>query len=160
MIMVGVGDLAAAAGPDEQIRTLALGSCIAVALYDPQTRCAGMVHVALPASAIQPDRARTLPGYFADTGIPELLKRMRDAGASASPGRYVVKLAGGANVCDARRTFDIGERNREGVEAALKKYSMNVRAADLGGTFSRSVLMDCDTGRVKLSSPARDDWEI
>ncbi len=53
------------------LRTL-LGSCVGVALFDRRLRIGGLAHVVLPRSRGQVDQ----PGKFADTAIPELMKRM------------------------------------------------------------------------------------
>ena len=75
--MLGVGDYGATKEQGGIIRTMALGSCVAVMILDRGTRCVGMDHVALPESSVSPDRARQLPGYFADTGIPALIEIMK-----------------------------------------------------------------------------------
>ena len=92
-IVIGVGGLGASNTRGTTIKTYALGSCVAVVLLDPQTRTVGMVHVALPDSTIRPEKVASLPGYFADTGIPALLQEMRKCGTRGPQG-LIVKLAG------------------------------------------------------------------
>jgi chemotaxis protein CheD len=68
LIVLGVGDFEASNKPEDTIKTYALGSCVGVVMVDPKARIAGMIHVALPDSNINPAKAKQHPGYFADTG--------------------------------------------------------------------------------------------
>ena len=157
-IFVGVGEIGVARQPGEVLKTMALGSCVAVVLLDATRRIIGMDHVALPDSSISPERARERPGYFADTGIPALLAAMAKAGARRDS--LIVKLMGGAAVLDPNSTFNIGKRNALAIKKILWSHRMGAIAEDLGGTISRTVMVDVDTGRVVLSSPGRPNWEI
>jgi chemotaxis receptor (MCP) glutamine deamidase CheD len=60
-LMLGVGDYGATKEQGGVIRTMTLGSCVAVMILDQGTRCVGMDHVALPESTVSPDRANQLP---------------------------------------------------------------------------------------------------
>jgi chemotaxis protein CheD len=157
-IFVGVGEIGVARQPGEVLKTMALGSCVAVVLLDKATRIIGMDHVALPESSISPERARERPGYFADTGIPALLAAMAKVGARRES--IIVKLMGGAAVLDPNNTFNIGKRNALAIKKILWSQRMGAVAEDLGGTISRTVAVDVDKGRVVLSSPGKPDWEI
>ncbi|MBW1792252.1 MAG: chemotaxis protein CheD, partial [Deltaproteobacteria bacterium] len=111
--ILGVGDFGASNTPGDIVKTFALGSCVAVIMLHAKTKCVGMVHVALPDSSIDTtNKAQTKPGYFADTGIPSLIKLMQSMGCKG-PGRnggLTVKIAGGANVMACNDTFQIGKR--------------------------------------------------
>ena len=160
-LMLGVGCYGATVAEGGTIKTMALGSCIAVMILDRATRCIAMVHVALPDSAVSPDRAKQLPGYFADTGIPVLLKEIqRVAGTISRPSDLIVKLAGGANVTDPNNTFNIGKRNALAIKKILWQHGMGPIAEDLGGFHSRTVTLYRDTGKIILSCPGKPDWQI
>ena len=73
-IVVGIGELAVAEG-ESSIVTHALGSCVAVCIWEPIARGGGMLHLLLPESRINPGRADRQPAAFADTGIPLLFQR-------------------------------------------------------------------------------------
>lgn len=60
--------------PGTVLVTYSLGSCIAVAIYDPLVRVGGMLHFMLPDSELDPEKAQNNPFMFADTGIPSLFK--------------------------------------------------------------------------------------
>ena len=156
-LLLGGGELGATSHPGG-IRTLALGSCVAVILLDPKTGCVGMDHVALPDSKVSPDKRKTRPGYFADTGIPELIESMK--GAGAAPGQYRVKLVGGAAVMDPNSTFNIGKRNVLAIKKVLWRFGMGALAEDVGGQISRTVRVEAGAGAVTISSPGRPDWGL
>lgn len=160
MRILGVGELGATGVSGDGVKTLALGSCVAVLMMDPASHCVGMDHVALPDSSVSPERAQTLPGYFADTGMPALLDAMKQAGANTATRKYIVKLVGGANVMDSNNTFNIGKRNVLAIKKQLWKFGMGAVAEDVGGRLSRTVRVDVDTGLVIVSSPGRDDYEV
>jgi chemotaxis protein CheD len=46
-VPVRIGDVKVAAGPSV-LFTIGLGSCVAVALYDPERRIGGLAHAMLP----------------------------------------------------------------------------------------------------------------
>lgn len=159
-IILGIGDLDATKTPGDSIKTLGLGSCVAVIILDPSTHCIAMDHVALPESSTSPERALQKPGHFADTGIPALLERMKIVGADPNPRNKIVKLVGGANVMDPKNTFNIGKRNVLAIKKVLWQLGMGAIAEDIGGSISRTVTVDVDSGRVRITSPAKEGWEI
>ncbi len=159
IVYVGVGEYATSKSSDEIVKTLALGSCVAVVLLDPINRAVGLLHVALPESSINKKRAAEKPGMFADTGIDTILQEMGKNGYKPG-GRLIVKLAGGASIMDPNNTFNIGKRNILAVRKCLWHYKLGAVAEDIAGTISRSVSVNLKTGKVILSSPGRGDWEL
>lgn len=160
-LLLGIGHLGATVAEGGIIKTMALGSCIAVMILDRRTRCIAMDHVALPDSSVSPEKAKQLPGYFADTGISALLNEIRRvAGSVSRPTDLIVKLAGGANVADPNNAFNIGKRNALGIKKVLWQHGMGPIAEDLGGFHSRTVTMFRDTGDIVLSSPGKTDWRL
>jgi chemotaxis protein CheD len=142
--------------PGDIIKTHALGSCVAIIILDPATRTIGMAHVALPDSKVHPARAEKLPGYFADTAVPALMKEMAAVGAGANPQKMIVKLTGGANVMDKNNTFNIGKRNVLAIKKELWQHRMGARKEDVGGSLSRTVTVNMDDGKVVVNSPGRE----
>ncbi len=159
VIYVGIGDYAASKVPEQTIKTLALGSCVAVIMLDTRQRTVGMLHVALPDSCINKEKASTKPGMFADTGIPRLIEEMQKLGYNGN-NRLVIKLAGGASIMDPNQTFNIGKRNILAVRKCLWQHKFGAIAEDIGGNFSRSVSIDIKTGKVLITSPGRGGWEL
>jgi len=159
VVMIGLGGIAVSNTPGEVIKTMGLGSCVGVICVSPCRKVAGMVHVVLADSSIAPEKARSVPGYFADTGIPELLSMMRKYGVESNS-EMIVKLAGGANVMDSNGYFNIGKRNILSVRKHLWRNRLAPRAEDVGGSLSRTVWVEVDTGRIFIHSPGRGEWEL
>lgn len=143
--------------PGDEIKTFALGSCIAVMMYDTKLHIAGMIHIALPDSSIDPEKGKERPGYFADVGIPLMIEDMKKLGAVRQNVR--IKLAGGASVMDDKGLFDIGKRNLLAAKKILWKSSLGATAEDTGGDISRTVTLYVDTGGTLITSGQRQ-WEI
>src|ERR1043165_1098889 len=72
---VGLGELHVLR--EGELVAYSLGSCVAICLYDPLVKVAGMAHVVLP--AVPEKGAGTAPGKFADTAVPALLAAMEKA---------------------------------------------------------------------------------
>jgi len=157
---LGIGEYGVVNKPGDVIKTHALGSCVAIIMLDPATRSVGMVHVALPESKVHPDRAKKLPGYFADTAIPALLEEMRSHGAAQNLRKLIVKLTGGANVMDRNNTFNIGKRNVLAIKKGLWSERMGAVAEDVGGNISRTVTVAINDGKVVVTSPGREPANI
>jgi chemotaxis protein CheD len=98
--ILGVGAVGVTKDPGSTLKTFALGSCVAVILFDPAQRAIGMAHIALPRSKTNPERAKQSPGYFADTGLELLFEQMATLGCDPGGKGMVVKLVGGAKVLD------------------------------------------------------------
>ncbi|MDY6905008.1 MAG: chemotaxis protein CheD [Thermodesulfobacteriota bacterium] len=159
-LIIGIGEYDATNTTDTVLKTFALGSCVAVILLHPPTRTIGMAHVAFPESKADPVRCKELPGYFVDTAIPVLIDRMNAVSGNAKAKGYRVKLAGGAKVMDPNGLFNIGNRNVLAVKKSLWKYGLGPVAEDIGGAISRTVAVHVNTGKIVISSPGRDNWNI
>ena len=156
-IHVGIGELGVSANREDVIRTFALGSCVAVIAYDTVNKVAGLVHVALPDAAINPQKAREKPGHFASSGMPALMDALKQAAAAQSS--LVIKLVGGANIMDDHNRFDIGRRNVLAIRKHLWKLGLGTIAEDIGGNISRTVTVSVATGEVVLSSAGKQ-WSL
>jgi chemotaxis protein CheD len=147
-IIVGMADCRIADGGGAVLATFALGSCIGLVIYDPQTKVGGMLHFMLPDSSIDPDRGKANPYMFADTGIPRLLEQVYGRGAVKR--RLVVRAAGGAQMMDQENVFEIGKRNYLAMRKILWKSGILLHAEAVGGVRSRTVRLDTATGRMWL----------
>ena len=154
---VGIGEWVVSTEASDVIKTYALGSCVAVLIYDSRLTIAAMIHIALPDSKVDPLKARTLPGYFADTGLPVMIEEMKKLGALR--GHVWVKLAGGASVMDPGGFFDIGKRNILAAKRILWGSSLGPVAEDTGGSISRTVSLAVADGTTTISS-GQKTWTI
>src|SRR5687768_10744511 len=109
--IIGIADMKISAKPDDSLITYALGSCLGITAYDPVAKVGGMIHIMLPLSSVNPQKAKENPFMFVDTGVPELFRACYKAGAVKQ--RLVVKVAGGASTHqnDKEDQFQIGKRN-------------------------------------------------
>lgn len=148
--VVGVGELAISNNRDASISTYALGSCIAVAAYDSQTRSGGIIHIMLPDSSLSPDKAQRQPAMFADTGLPLLLQRLNEFNVERRNLRAFV--AGGASIISGSDMFKVGERNIEAVKKAVTSLALPVIKTDIGGVNNRSLQLALETGTVMLKT--------
>jgi chemotaxis protein CheD len=152
-IVVGIGEFAVSDRPSDVIVTHALGSCIAVCVFDPERQVAGMLHFLLPESRINPQRALEQPAAFADTGIPLLFQAAYKLGAEKT--RCRVSLIGGAEVA-AHHTagpcvFNIGRRNQLAAKNTLWRNGVLIDREDTGGKTIRTVHLWVADGRLQIS---------
>lgn len=146
--MVGMAEIHVSTGP-AQFTCLGLGSCIGLALLDPQAKVTGMIHIMLPAAF--PDRPVDKVGKFADTGITELIDRLKKIGAV--PSRLIAAYCGGAQVFqmgNGESKMDIGIRNAAAVQEILKKLNIKVVAQDVGGNSGRTMIYDSESGNITV----------
>lgn len=149
-LIVGIGEYKVSSNPSDIIKTFALGSCVAVILYDKVRKIAGLLHVALPDSTVDKPKSLVLPGFFADTGLPLLVREFVQLGSNRN--QSWIKLVGGATVMDPNGVFDIGKRNILAIRKILWKNNLGAIAEDVGGDYSRTVSVTVDTGEIKISS--------
>lgn len=150
-VVVGVGDMGVSNNVQITLSTYALGSCVAVVVYDPDAKVGGLLHLMLPDSTISPSKATSQPAMFADTGMPLLFRSL--TGLRAEFDRLRIFLAGGANVlCDAD-TFRIGERNIQAASDYLARHGLAIWHRSLGGSINRTVHLNVGTGDVTLKTP-------
>jgi chemotaxis protein CheD len=130
----------------EQLRTIGLGSCIAVVVLAPTQRLAALAHCMLPAG----ETGNESPEKFVDSAVPSLLSLLHTAGATAP---FAAALVGGASMFPGVTTAfvrDIAGANIAAARDALAVASIPVRGEDVGGCVGRSVLVDAATQRVMV----------
>lgn len=158
IVSVGLGELAVSDRPGDEIKTYGLGSCIAVVIYDRKRRIGGLLHVVYPESSVNEKRAIEQPGYFADTGVPLILRKMGLPG-NANKRDILIRLTGGANMMDAEGRFNIGKRNLLAVKRELWKAGLGVYAEDAGGTISRTTWIDVGSGEMAIANGS-NKWTL
>lgn len=156
-LVVGIGDCQVTSDLTASIITYALGSCIAIAVYDPVSRVGGMLHYLLPESKLDPVKAVHSPFMFADTGIPELFHRVYALGAVKS--RLRVVAVGGAQVL-ASEAFQIGKRNQLAMKKILWRAGVLLHHEDTGGSDSRTVRLEMATGALYMKTAGGREVQI
>jgi chemotaxis protein CheD len=149
--VVGVSDLHISSNINEVIITYALGSCLGIAVYDPIVRVGGLLHVMLPLSKADPEKARRKPAMYVDSGLNLLLNGMYDIGAKKN--NLIISVAGGASM--KRKTaddyFKIGKRNFTVFRKILWKNGFMIANQDVGGMKSRTMALRLSDGVVTIN---------
>ncbi len=112
----------------------ALGSCVAVAIYDGENEIAGMAHVLLGKGKKQRKGKTAL---YADKAIDRMVKEIRKSGGKRK--NLEAKIAGGASMFSSQSNGDVGRKNVEAVIKELKDRDIPITGKDIGGTHARNV---------------------
>lgn len=150
---VRMGQIAVASA-DEVLAAIGLGSCIALALLDPQVHVAGLAHILLP----EPSGRSGDPGRYATTAAPALLEEVVRAGAARR--RLIAKMAGGASMFEGlspNGVMAVGKRNAAAVRLVLEQLDIPLVAEDVGGNWGRTIHLQASDGRLIVSNVLRDD---
>lgn len=149
--VVGVSDWKVSNDIRETIITYALGSCLGIVLYDPVVCVGGLVHVMLPMSKADPEKAKNKPAMYVDTGFAELLEDCYDLGAEKN--RLKIYVAGGASMKFEHKEdyFKIGQRNFTTLRKFLWKNGFMINFQDVGGHISRTMTLRVSDGLVTIN---------
>ena len=132
-----------------------VGSCVAICLYDPMAKIAGMAHVMLPKNNTA-DQTPKPEGKFVDVAIKVLLERLVANGAKQS--RLKAKMAGGASVFQSegnKNVFNIGVRNVDAIRAILTEKKIPILSEDVGEKGGRWVIFDVGSGTMTIKDRAK-----
>lgn len=144
--LVGVADMKLSDQPGDVVATYALGSCIGIAIHDPEAGVGGILHYMLPDSSVSPVRAARSPWMFGDMAIPAFFRAAYELGAAKT--RLVVKAAGGAQLLDDREFFAIGKRNHTMMRKLFWQNGVLIGGEHVGGTTSRTLYLEVGSGRT------------
>jgi chemotaxis protein CheD len=142
------------AGNPTKLICLGLGSCLGIALYEPQAKIGGLAHAMLP--RFQEGRNKSNLAKYVDTSIVLMVHEITERGGKKNNIR--AKLAGGARMFSAVADvsmLDIGNRNIKAARDTLKKESIRIVAESLGGTCGRTIHFDLKTGKIEVRSTGK-----
>jgi chemotaxis protein CheD len=152
-VTVGMAELRAVMAP-EKLAVHGLGSCVAVALYDPEAKVAGLAHAMLPSAAGSAASSGEKPGKFCDQAVPALLAHMEALGAQRE--RIYARIVGGATMFSfpgARSAPPaLGERNLQAARQALAAAGITIKAEEAGGSLGRSLELEPTDGSLTVWS--------
>lgn len=143
------GHLHACAEPTE-ITTI-LGSCVAVALHDPDARVGGLNHYLLtaPAGEEQPS------GRYASFAIPKLVEDLQHLGARKSS--LLAKVYGGGNVLNNVKIGEgVGQNNVNAAIEALGAMGIPIVEKNVLGRVGRRVVLNTADFTVQHSFQNED----
>jgi len=129
------------------LRSLAIGSCVVIAAYDPKKRLGAMAHVMLPGYSPQKSDPGEKTKYAADA-IDYLLLQLTQAGTKIP--NIVTFLVGAGNVLQ-KKDDTICKNNIRSITELLKEKQISVKAAVLGGTKRKSVFLDIDNAYISYT---------
>ncbi len=159
--VVGVSDLKVSNNINDIIITHALGSCLGITAYDSVAKVGGMVHVMLPLSKADPQKAAMKPAMYVDTGFSLLLKEVYKLGAQKR--NLEINVAGGASMKQnaGEDYFKIGQRNFTTFRKLLWKNDFIIANQQVGGSISRTMVLEMNSGlvtinKVPLNSPQKN----
>ncbi|MBI3633287.1 MAG: chemotaxis protein CheD [Candidatus Vogelbacteria bacterium] len=121
----------------------ALGSCVAVILYDQERKIGGLAHVMLPSTY---DHVDGHDLKYASHAIKELMRQMDELGAHLEA--IKARLVGGALMI--RGGPDVGKDNIEAIKKILDTLGIQIIGERLGGEKGRTVFFDLSTGEVHV----------
>ncbi|MFD2616866.1 chemotaxis protein CheD [Terrilactibacillus laevilacticus] len=160
MILVGLSEIKLA-NKEESLRTIGLGSCVGVIIFDVDKTIAGMAHIMLPESKIAKPGSRFLLGKFADTAIPELVKLIGSYDIPIT--RLRSKMAGGAEMFKGSRLTmmgSIGQRNIKAIKEQLHRFDIPIIAEDVGGHSGRTIEFYTHSSILSIRTVNRDEKQI
>lgn len=150
-ILVEMGKLAVARAP-YILRAIGLGSCVAVVLYDQESKIGGLAHVVFPF------RKKSLKSIdstkYTDIAINTMVYEMEQTGARLNSVK--AKVFGGANmfpdIITANTHMDIGKQNIRAVRNELKLHNIEIIVEEVGGYRGRTVSFDTSDGSVEVKT--------
>ena len=153
LLSIGIGGYASSRDTSDTLFTSSLGSCVAICFYDKQLSMAGLAHVQLPDSAINPRPNPKKPACFADRAVTLMLDDFQQHGSDLSLACYLI---GGASMTskhlDAPDYFNIGAQNTSACKSLLQEAGIKITAEDLGGHRPRSVHFQVEDGSLNVVS--------
>jgi chemotaxis protein CheD len=145
---VPIGEFKVSKDQEVQLVTVT-GPCVALALYDPEARVAGLLHVVQPGR-----RAARRPGdrnaFYADTGVPLLVDEIVKLGARRD--RLQATVVGGAMGLPPGNFGDLGRLNVEGVTGRLQEMGISMVVREVLGQMARRISLTVSTGLVSIET--------
>lgn len=153
-ILIRPDELAVSEG-DAVLMSLALGSSLAICMYDPNRKIGGMVHSLLPHchSGIvrEADKLR-----YVDSSVQALCDALLARGAVLADIR--AKLAGGARIfsfTQAEWQKEVGRENILWARQKLQELEIPLVSEDTGENYGRSVYFHTADGRLAIETVNR-----
>ena len=150
VIVIRSSELAVSRNP-AVIKTIGLGSCVGVTLYEERRKVGGMAHIMLPKNRKEKHLSVRDAAKFADAAIDLLIRRMLRM--HAGKGMIKAKVFGGANMFPhiiKSEEVSIGYQNVTATMEALAGHGIPVVAGETGGDFGRTLVFDLKDGLVTV----------
>lgn len=144
------------------IKTMSLGSCVAIVIHDHENQVGGMAHAMLPSRKGAPNdvveearasiRSNEAVAKYADEGVIRLFEELKKMGAKQES--LKAKLVGGSKMFRFLSGDDhgIGFRNAEAARKQLLLLGIPVESEDVGGSVGRSAEFNIENGLVEITT--------
>jgi chemotaxis protein CheD len=145
---VGMSDMVVAT-KGNVLRSVGIGSCLVITLYDPVHRVGALAH-SMMVKPKAPDPSRPL--RYVGPSIEEMVKVLEKKGVSKQ--QLEAKLIGGASMFKVfeKNPNSIGRQNVRAAKRKLMQEGIKIISNDTGGTVGRSVTFDLNTGNVEVET--------
>lgn len=143
MILKQIGIDEVIVGGEKDILGTTLGSCVAIALWDPQRKIGGLNHYLLPDDMRRGADGRTGLSHGV---IESLIQAMLSEGTQLSQLEAVV-IGGAESSFDH---YQVGSKNLSIAKAMLKAYGIEPVKVSGGGYYSRKVQFYVGEGKVVI----------
>lgn len=140
-----MGELQVAKSPVNLI-TQGVGSCLIVALYDPNLKIGGLAHTMLAGLPHSMDGEQKDTRYVV-TAIEEMLRQMEHLGSKRK--KIESKLIGAANMFPDIES-DMGKKIVLSAKEKLKKEDIALIGESTGGSVGKSVEFSTTSGIVTI----------
>lgn len=153
IVKVGISDYKITHAPNELV-TIGLGSCIGIAMYEPETKVGGLIHIMLPESKGFKDTSKW--EKFADLALPKVAMEIQE---QTNKQKLVAKIAGGASMFSFQsesKSTQIGERNINAVKNTLVELGIPLLGEHTGGSMGRTMFVNLKSFEVTVRMVNRD----
>lgn len=138
IVDVDTGDIRAAENP-VCLQSIALGSCIALIMYEPELKIGGLAHIMLPGRSNSNQKSTK----YAENAIDTLAETVKNLGAKVE--NLKISIVGGANIL---QEGDLPDNLIESVLGHLEKLHLKLSNMRVGGVLRRSVMLDTNSGQI------------
>ena len=145
MSAVNSSEMRISQDPCETLVAFSIGSGIALSIHDSGSMIGGILNFLLPDSAFAGRSAIAKnPFMYADSGIPAFLATLCDQGAILNQMKVVV--AGAAQIVGQTGFYNIGDQNYKAVQKILSEHKLQIQHAHVGGTNTRTLILNIGDG--------------
>lgn len=139
-IVVGIGE--AKISRAGVLKTIGLGSCLGIAIYEMKLKAGALAHAMLPKSN------GLKSAKYVDSAIGISVEALENLGGDRR--NMVAKIAGGAQIFKhlTIENLKIGDRNLEVARDSLKELGIRIISEDTGGNVGRTLYFFVEDGRV------------
>jgi chemotaxis protein CheD len=140
--------------PEPYLISTVLGSSVAVALWDAESKLGGM------ATFLYPVRQRTdkVTAIYGNVAIPHMIKMFLEEGAKKENLQSQIFGGSGADLLEAQ---NIADENIDIARSILKKYGIKVISEDVGGRLGRKIVYNTFQNEAliyKVATLRSGDW--